>query len=927
MDENKTESKEERRIARMRLDPLLLLLCAACAAALKAEKDSTRLETVERRGLGDDDGSDEGRGSAGTEKGDEDVDDDDPSAKPDKSFLMSADDTFLDFFVDRFKDDMDEDDVGDVPPTFIFEKAKTDKVWRDGVGVPEHLDFVTFNLWHGNHENVTSYFEEDIKIKTEIANKKVVKMVKVSLKQETTTMVDLEFECISQGSTEITVRVKREKFSNHKFKLFKECTVSRAQGLLISTQSGELAFHDGKIMPAFNIHDRRGVSFIASKEDQTDLFYFHTYLEDGGFEVLGNPTVRAHAPTRALLTWIAKTSPGLSSAAEKYKELLDLGLDGDMLDEEDEEDAFEDADEDEYEEEEEEEEIGEIIDNAEDEDDVVKEEIKPEETPDEIKEGTVEEVKNSETIMGFGRIVCSPTLSGELAKKAKSRIVYMTDFGEKKLLGFASAGLLGMHGGRGLSVDYNCMSDGLAIITLDVFVRRLGARGRDAYEKIRMSWLKVCSAEQISPMAEIDMMGFNIHLGMYVREEPAFFPILNGITTEPFRWNTVSMIASPDEITTSFYVQLREAVEEAREDANIRQLIRIRKVQLAGKRNVKKIMEPRLAGHGAFGGVVTSDSLPIIVHYNCRSTGSARIGLRVKVDIVEEQENGEIKEIDFGTRVRTVKFFWIKHCAVTPIEHLEAITMDSDLFNLNFENGDSPPKKKKFSSVTVIEDGSTSSLFSAKESDSRKQVSTLFHVPASDKTFAIKLFKKNRHVHGEETAAHVGLRFNTPLLTSSVSSCEVSLRSIGEMEELYNLGAEEFAEEEEDAKSKVMEHEHKMRYEDQGLVEVGKDDPVFLVVDHECMNVGDSVITLQMSLYGNTERVVTLRWVKQCSYSDVKLGAVQTGGAVVFFVIIAVLITSALFCMALKRQRERIRYLQSKDKKNGFDRMDIVSSL
>lgn len=507
-----------------------------------------------------------------------------PTPAPiDRTFLIQADESFLDFFVDRYSGeyeyaDEEQAEEGALPPTFIHEAGSTDKTWKQGVRIPEHLDFVTFNLWHGTRDEVTAYLDEDIKVNVVIEDTKVVSLVRVSLKQSSTTQAVLDFECVSEGSSGVTVVVRRGKGQVIKFKVAKDCLVSSNMGLLVSTQSGELAFHDGKVMPAFNVHDRRGVSFIASKEDQTDSFIFHTYAEGDGFEVVGNPVVRAFAPTQALLSWVAKTSPGLSAAVRAFQALSfenesieDLekeveeeqaveqeSVDGETADEEEEEEAELAAEEEDY---------GPQDDGEAAKNEAAKLNADGVEDPEAV-DGKLHEVTDSEgSTTGSAADsrkgeVCHPKLSGEVAKASKKgsvKIVFK-DYDEKKLLGFASAGLLGMRGGRRLAIDYNCIHDGLAIITLELHARKLGpAYKKMAPERIQLSWLKVCSAVRLGgDDSTISLMGFNVHLGMYARDEPAFFPILNGITTEPFLWNTMSVVASPEEVTTSFYVSLRE---------------------------------------------------------------------------------------------------------------------------------------------------------------------------------------------------------------------------------------------------------------------------------------------------------------------------------------------------------------------------------
>ena len=47
-------------------------------------------------------------------------------------------------------------------------------------------------------------------------------------------------------------------------------------------------YYDGKVSPGFNVHDLRAVSFIASKQDQSDVLYFHS--TKGKFSILNSKT-------------------------------------------------------------------------------------------------------------------------------------------------------------------------------------------------------------------------------------------------------------------------------------------------------------------------------------------------------------------------------------------------------------------------------------------------------------------------------------------------------------------------------------------------------------------------------------------------------------------------------------------------------------
>jgi len=378
---------------------------------------------------------------------------------------------------------------------------------------------------------------------------------------------------------------------------------------------------------------------------------------------------------------------------------------------------------------------------------------------------------------------------------------------------------------------------------------------------------------------------------------------------------------------TSFYVSIAEAVEDNRLDNQIFQLIRITKVRLSTAKNRhNKVMTPKLSGHGAHGGLVTSESLPLTVHYNCHGNGDVIVGVHLYLDVVVDESDdktGEkVKKV--GDIEHRVDFYWKKECYHTPITQLNAVTVNPAKFNLSSSENE---QKSKFPYAQVIRRGRTTPLFSSTRVGFKKDSKSLYHVKSDQPTMAIELKK-----HGGRDSHDpylMGLVFSEPILTSSNTDVSVTLRSIGEMEELMNLGRNGYIEKKGGKKmSRISSRKRQGKHVGTMLdmIEVTKEDPVYLVVDHECRTSSSAVITLQIPLYGNTENMVTMKWIKKCNWSDHTFDAKQTGGFVIFFTLCSVAITAACFCVALRRQRRHISYLESKDKL-GFSKMSVVSSL
>lgn len=426
-------------------------------------------------------------------------------------------------------------------------------------------------------------------------------------------------------------------------------------------------------------------------------------------------------------------------------------------------------------------------------------------------------------------------------------------------------------------------------------------------------------------------------------------------------------------------------MEEARFDEDNDQVVRIRKVRLSVQGNRYDTLEPKLSGHGAHGGLVTSESLPLTVHYNCKKTGNVRVGIEMHVDVVDETDSGDLEhdrrrrhlgvgeedvagyasagsesaesesrysrrrelkllKVKGRSNVRTVSFYWLKRCSVTPLEGLHASTEDPARFTAirlptgagagagaDGSLGGPGASPTSFSAVPAIVKGTTSSLFSSADVNADRVKATLYSLDTELTTLAFRLWKSRRYYAGEGDSDHLGIRFQEPVLSSSSTAVEVSLRNVGEMEEVFNLGVADFVRQNGKGAKKLFHMRQRQAKKDreqylQGLFEVANLNPVFLVVDHVCHNSGSAVVTMQLPIYGFSEKIVTLRWVKHCSYSETNLSAHQAGGVVVFFVVVAVLLTSACFCVALKKQHSRLRYLKSKDKGN-FTPMDVVSSI
>mmetsp|Transcript_10111 Transcript_10111/g.17797 ORF Transcript_10111/g.17797 Transcript_10111/m.17797 type:complete len:851 (+) Transcript_10111:114-2666(+) len=831
---------------------------------------------------------------------------DDGAGMP-RDMVIATDESFGAFFVNPFQND-DEilEDVA--PPPVIASKGAVNPFWKTHkVIVPPGIDFVAFTLWSGTEDAIKPYLKQDIVV-TAIPQNEDLK-TELVVRIGDTFGVEVRFECVKDTETVVDISVTKEGFAPWKFGVRKSCLSKNAEELIISTTSGKIVYSHATVASAFRVHDLRSESFIASKSHQTDTFDFHTIQRE--YTVVGEPVVEAYAPTKELLSNIAERSPMLEEVVTKYARFGADNERGQFYDNEevDEEggNTLEDSDDNE-----------ESYDYDE-EHDTGFEDYQPWKRPIPTKI----EALPSEKLM-LSSDVCDPDISGEVyrkGKKGKLKIAHRFDYGEKKLLGFAQAGQLGLHGGKQLFVDYNCLQDGLAVIVLRVTVKPI--QGENEHEeKIKLSWLKVCSSRQVED-GLISLMGLNVNLGLYTKDDPSYFPVLNGLTTDPFTRDNLMMNAGSEELSSSFYIHLTDAVEDMREANDNRQRIRVRKVDVvAPTRNPR--MNVTLSGHGVYGGLVSSDPMPIVVNYNCVRRGSSTIGLIIYVDIVKLEKDGTVVELEKAPITR-VSFSWVKTCAVVPITELNANTVNPAIFTVTEEDDNDPPKHDV---TPVIIEGVTQPAFK------NARGANIFTVPGDQAVFAVELNKALRQIKAggnnvgksKMPKPHSGIRFGTPVLTSSNTAIVASLRDIDEMVELVNIGRIDFNTQEGQKAMKAKE-DAKANFPHIGSeFQVEMEDPVFLVVDHECHAGGSSVITMTLPVYGNSEQFAQYQWVKECTWADAQFSGREAGGAVVFFVILSIIVTSSVFCILLRKHKMRIKFLESKDK-NGFEKMDVVSSL
>lgn len=840
--------------------------------------------------------------------------------KYDPTFILSVDSWFIDHYLDPF----DDEQVLTVPPVIIAENYLTDSIWEKGeVVVPALVSSLHVDFWHGTQNKVRPFKEQDVFVKVLANNPNLFRNhPKVELSQVgATTKLIIDMKCVRTGSTPLTVKIERQGHPAFYFKIFKKCEKKKINDLIIGIRKNTQVFGNSEVNPAFNVHDLTGRAFVADKRDVMEDFVIHTL--ETQYKIVSEPKVRAYAARQDFLQWTKSRFKSLGDQIDDFLKTSDDFSNKEVEFYEEEEDETYDEDDDyDYDN------YNPLIDKG------------PLKTSPPTyslnlnpKSSTVREPS----------ISCSPNLSGSIMNKFKNKgvasIIHRKDFGEKSLGGFSQAGVLGMHGASELKLRYNCLRDGLNIIEL-AFDVMPNYPGNQKYkikpQRIELSWLKICLAKKISEN-NIDLMGFNIHLGTYSRDEPSHFPILNGITGEQFTYESASMVASPEELSTSFYVRETDLILDARdkqskENRTNEEYIRIQGTRFVNSHRYKRVLRPTLTGHGVIGGIVTDESLPIKVTYNCRQSGKVRIGIDLWADVVKlDKENNPIP---VPGRAKKITFFWKKHCSITKLDHLSARTVDPELYDTN----EKIPERQKlisekvFNSVPILAKNNLNPLFVEKKT-SELDRSLMYNVLPEQEKLAIEFRKDGikRNAMGKlegqrDRDSQMGLLFRKPILSSSSSHVKVSLRDISILEDMQAMGKENILWNEGLRGYDILKADENHLFEKETVFEVTTKDPAYFIVVHECLSVGPSLITLQVPVYTNNEQTISIQWMKQCgNFTQSSISGQKAEAYLTFFVILAVILT-ALSCFVYIKKQKREIFMLKQRVKPGFESMDIKNS-
>jgi len=803
----------------------------------------------------------------------------------DDGMILSLDESFLDSYASPFADENQE--AGSTPPVVIVDNGVIDPIYQSGHAIiPEHTNYMALNMWKGSKTSLEPFPNSGYVITATPDDAKIISSIETEFFSGHTSMFALKFHCAAKGSSNVVVELKSEKSKTLKFRITKRCYAYESLDLLVSTKNGDVAFDEGEVTPGFNIHDLEGIPYIASREAHGESLHFHTYGRR--FIFVGKPKVETFQVPSMVLGWILHSRPGLEEKFERYNHGDNGTSKGGTSDD------YDDDDFDDY---------------YDGEDDLYQ--AQDDEKPfldsrNKVDQDKLPEVKSTSVLVPFesSDTPLVPSLGGEVIEERKVRIIQTKNHNMDDLKGFAGAGSLALHGGKTLELEYNCRKSGLAIIKLSFVVRSVDTK---ISEKIQLSWLKVCDGGVMHGSGEsIDLTGFNIRLGIHANSDPSFFAVSDGIPNEAFEVGNTEMIATPAELTTTFYSYV-SSVDPALTAKFL--ALRVSNVIVSVKKESSvdsdiPLMDPVLLDHGTFGYILDEDPVAMTVAYNCQRDGSAILKVVFTLDAVNIFPNGTYT-LSTNFKPKRIPFAWTKKCSITPMKYLGAVTVNPKVFEDADEavvvsvRGDKPTP---FVPAIVVTDGVATNGFDS------FGPSTIT-LAEGEILIGFKLFLQTSHMrqHGE-------ILFNAPVLSvSNPDLVQVTLVDPSLATEMALLADDSIPN---PHKRKILRHSHESLLN--GKYAVANLDPVFFVVEHECHNVGTVDVTMEVS-HSTLQQPLQLKWRKNCHFVHAQLSMKDTGAAVAFLSFLAILCTIGCFYFTFRRQNYLISVLSNKLKSRGHN--------
>eukprot|EP00510_Aplanochytrium_minuta_P007208 CAMPEP_0184042284 /NCGR_PEP_ID=MMETSP0955-20130417/66265_1 /TAXON_ID=627963 /ORGANISM="Aplanochytrium sp, Strain PBS07" /LENGTH=835 /DNA_ID=CAMNT_0026333035 /DNA_START=64 /DNA_END=2568 /DNA_ORIENTATION=- len=706
----------------------------------------------------------------------------------------------------------------DVPPLVIYQDQKVNPAYNEkNPKVVFHKDINEFslNLWLGKTpEEITTYKSQGSILYVNVTDPSVAK-VKTVESVDATTSINLKVKCLKDGKTNIVISILNEKIT---FAVKKECEKPHTKYFMIYTKGGDVVVDNGVTTPAFDVHNAHEVSYIAN-EDEGEM---ELIIKSNGlpYEIESIDTKVYEVPL-TMLKWISHTRPELESIYNK-------AVAGEAKSEEDREDDTSSS-QGEYEEYEYEETDGE------------KKKVFKSKEALFVKEHSINPVELHNAERAKAASMCEPKLTGTAtadnavlhASRHKSHhIGRFADLVQKnmnsgkhintkkilkKLMDIAEGGLT-------LNIDYHCVQEGVGVVETTLNIKKHLDNEQEFHEQVKLSWVKVCAAKQVKG-SDVNLMGFDVRLGAYVDGDAAFYAVRNGRVTNHFKPKSHTLTVSPEERETSFYVSVDPEVwlhEQAQDE------LKNNKITIVGTQvtsSSKKTCHPQIYGHGARGGEVTLEPMPIVIKHNCKDSGD--VVIKVELDVVLTGEHN-------NERYLRLTWAFTKESRVTPIGFLNIQSVPMSVFDLTLDKTEilSPDL-----APIVVKKGKV-------EHEWRPETYT-YELGPKDDVFALRMSTIDsdlKKIKKKGSSIAKALTFEQPHIESSSTSCQVSLRDIGEMEMLA-LG------EEPDEDNFIKSQEQ---------YSISKNSPGYLVIDHKCVNQGHSTITLTLVVEGS--QTIMIRW-------------------------------------------------------------------
>lgn len=452
-------------------------------------------------------------------------------------------------------------------------------------------------------------------------------------------------------------------------------------------------------------------------------------------------------------------------------------------------------------------------------------------------------------------------------------------------------------------------------------------------DELKASWIKICESRHVKGTTT-SLMGFDIRLGAYIDGNPAFYAVRNGRVTPVFDLNEHEIIVSAEETQTSFYATIAPEVWFNRKIKNVKTdtvIIASASVKIAKQSRSKgnSICEPVVYGRASHEGVVTLEPLPLVVHYNCKRSGSVIIQLNLDLKLKGIQGNEVYSRIRLG---------WMKKCERVPTKTLQIKTISPGLFDP--QNKHLKRRQKKvildaFQSHDVVVSGVVNKAFSPK--------TVMYKLDPKTNVLAFEVMslkKKSSKTPDERTVpVSKALEFSQPKIVASSTVCHASIRPIEKMEQFISEAAN--ADEEEDDEN-VQLTTKDIKFEDKhpdnvqitsgnlGMFAVNSESSAFIVVDMKCIEEGDVTLTLTIPFEGNHRAVIS--WKKTCEWPQNHNNWSST--ATFLLVILAALVSIMFMWLYNRRQFRRflanktnIKYFkQNKNTPSGFEPMELDRS-